>query len=129
MKKTIVILLMLIYGTATMGATAHLHFCMNEFVGWSLFQNKDNKCGKCGMQDRNKEGCCKDEHKLIKLKIDQQKTDNSFVNKLSLLVLTIPEFEIELHPALQSLSGIYVSLPPPDIGWPSLNILHSQFLI
>ncbi len=120
---------MLIYGTATMGATAHLHFCMNEFVGWSLFQNKDNKCGKCGMQDRNKEGCCKDEHKLIKLKIDQQKTDNSFFNKLAPLPLAIPQFEIAIHPVIQNLSGIYVSLPPPDIRWPSLNILHSQFLI
>ncbi len=120
---------MLIYGTASMGATAHLHFCMNEFVGWSLFHNKDNKCGKCGMEDRNKDGCCKDEQKLIKLEIDQQKTDISFVNKLSPLVFTVPPFEIAIHPALQYLSGIYVYLPPPDIRWPSLNILHSQFLI
>jgi hypothetical protein len=49
MKKTAVILLLLIYGSATMGATVHMHYCMNEFVSWSLLHSKDDICGRCGM--------------------------------------------------------------------------------
>ena len=48
-----------------------MHYCMNEFVGWNLWHSeKDKKCSKCGMKE-NKGGCCKDEHKQIKLSADQ----------------------------------------------------------
>ena len=71
MKKIVVILLLLIYGSATMGATIHMHYCMNEFVGWNLWHSdKENECGKCGMKEK-KGGCCKDEHKQLKLSADQ----------------------------------------------------------
>jgi hypothetical protein len=44
---------------------------MNEFVGWNLWHgDKENECGKCGMKEK-KGGCCKDEHKQIKLSADQ----------------------------------------------------------
>lgn len=56
-----------------MGATVHLHYCMEKFVGWSFWHDeKDNECGKCGMTEK-KGGCCKDEHKQIKIEADQQK--------------------------------------------------------
>ena len=63
---------MLIYGSATMGATVHLHYCMDELVGWSLWHSENEECGRCGMKE-DKTGCCKDEHKHFKLKADHQK--------------------------------------------------------
>jgi len=70
-KKILAILLFLIYGSTSVGATIHMHYCMNEFVGWDLWHgDKENKCGKCGMKEK-KGGCCKDEQKQLKLSTDQ----------------------------------------------------------
>jgi hypothetical protein len=71
MKKGIVILLLLIYSVSTIGATINMHYCMNQFAGWSLTSEKKEKCAKCGMRNT---GCCKDEKKQIKLTLDQQKS-------------------------------------------------------
>ncbi len=44
---------------------------MNEFVGWNfMHSDKESECGKCGMKEK-KGGCCKDEHKQLKLSADQ----------------------------------------------------------
>ncbi|MEI6087218.1 MAG: hypothetical protein WCR66_06495 [Bacteroidota bacterium] len=73
MKKLLVLLLLMVYGSATMGTTVHLHYCMNKVVGWSLADNQDHKCHSCGME--KKAGCCKDSKAQIKLAADQQKAD------------------------------------------------------
>jgi hypothetical protein len=73
MKKLLVLLLLMIYGSATMGTTVHLHYCMNKMVGWSLVDNQDHKCHSCGMEKKG--GCCKDSKAQIKLAADQQKAD------------------------------------------------------
>jgi hypothetical protein len=65
----------MIYGSATMGTTVHLHYCMNKVVGWSLVDNQDHKCHSCGMEKMG--GCCKDSKAQIKLAADQQKVDPS----------------------------------------------------
>ncbi|MBC7934200.1 MAG: hypothetical protein H7Y86_02405 [Rhizobacter sp.] len=71
MTKIIAILLLVSYGSTSVGATIHMHYCMNEFVGWNLWHgDKENACGKCGMKEK-KGGCCKDEHKKLKLSADQ----------------------------------------------------------
>ncbi len=71
MKKIVAILLLVIYGSTSVGATIHMHYCMNEFVGWNLWHSdKENECSKCGMKEK-KGGCCKDEHKQLKLSADQ----------------------------------------------------------
>ena len=73
------------------GCHCHLHYCMNEFVGWSLFHDKDDKCGKCGMEEKDKEGCCKDEHKHFKLKTDHQKAGVAqFMNLVTAPALSEP---------------------------------------
>ena len=130
MKKALVILLLLIYGSATMGATAHLHYCMDEFVGWSLFHSKDDKCGKCGMGEKDKNGCCKDEHKHFKLKTDHQKANAAqFINLVNTPLLPVPVIDFSFH----SILHIYESYPtyhaPPDIGNEKLHVLHCVFLI
>lgn len=73
MKKLLVLLLLMVYGSATMGTTVHFHYCMNKVVGWSLVDNQDHKCPSCGMEKKG--GCCKDSKAQIKLAADQQKAD------------------------------------------------------
>lgn len=130
MKKAVVILLMLIYGTATMGATVHLHYCMDKFVGWSLLDGKDDKCGRCGMEEKDKGGCCKDEHKHFKLKLDQQKSNApQQISFFTTPVLVAPVVEVCI-PSYTALSDNYTnSHAPPGIVRERLHILYSVFLI
>ena len=66
-EKIVVILLLLICGSATMSATIHLHYCMNKIVGWALWHNEKEECGGCGIKE-DKTGCCKNEQKHFKSK-------------------------------------------------------------
>ena len=50
------------------GIAMDIHFCMNERVGAEFFANKNEKCGRCGMTEKET-GCCHNEHKFFKLEI------------------------------------------------------------
>lgn len=80
---------MFIYGVTTVGATVHLHFCMDKFVGWDLSHSQNSTCSKCGMKESaTKKGCCKDEEKQLKIDTDHQKsTITSFENSLQAPVI------------------------------------------
>ena len=130
MKKIAVILLLIIYGSATIGATAHLHYCMDEFVGWSLFHEKDNKCGKCGMKEKGKDGCCKDEHKNLKLKTDHHKAYAfQFINLVTTPGLIESVIDFRLHSKLNIDESNPTCNAPPSIGNKRLHLLHCVFVI
>ncbi len=129
MKKTVVLLLMLIYGSATMGATVHLHYCMNEFVGWSLLSGSDDKCGKCGMEEKDQEGCCKDEHKQLKLKTDHQKAGVSAFFMVLAPAITTPVPVFNFQPFLQIIERYSTCHAPPNTGDIPLHVFHCVFLI
>jgi len=84
MKKILVTILALVYLVASMGATVHLHYCMDKLVAWGLGNEKNGKksCPYCGMakttKDKHcisqKDGCCKDEQKQVKIEKDQDAT-------------------------------------------------------
>jgi hypothetical protein len=128
-KKILVILLLLVYGAATMGATIHMHYCMNEFVGSSLWHGgKDKKCGKCGMKEK-KGGCCKDEHKQVKLKSEHQKSATvQYIQLLDIpaLITPVADFGFKVTPVS---SAFPVSNAPPKIPIERLYMLHCVFLI
>lgn len=129
MKKIAVILLLLIYGTATMGATIHMHYCMNELVGWSLWHGeKDKECGRCGMKEK-KGGCCKDEHKQVKLKTEHQKSVTAqYIQFLDVPALVTPIVDYSFKGTPIALD-FPVSNAPPKIPRERLYILHCVFLI
>lgn len=120
--------MLLIYGSATMGATIHVHYCMNKYVGGSLWHGKDdNKCGKCGMKEK-KDGCCKDKHKQVKLTTDHQKTATQFVE-----LPELPTFVTSLIDIVVSVSSLSINYPtsngPPKTLRGRLYILNCVFLI
>lgn len=133
MKKTVAILLLLIYGSTTMGATVYVHYCMDEFAGWSLFNGKDKKCGKCGkcgMQEENKEGCCKDEHKQFKLKVDHQKVEVAQLFTLFISPgLSVPIVDFTFHSLLNITERYPTGHAPPDIGQEKLYVHNCVFLV
>jgi hypothetical protein len=78
-KKAVVLLLLCVYSFSSIGATIHMHYCMNKFAGWSFSKTQKDKCSKCGMV---KAGCCKDKKKQVKLSLDQEKATSSNVLQL-----------------------------------------------
>lgn len=127
MKKIVIIFLLVIYGSATIGATIHLHYCMNEYVGWSLWNsNKGKKCGKCGMKEK-KGGCCKDEK--LQFKAEHQKAViTQYSQQVDAPVYHAP-FEI-FHFALPTVTETFsASHAPPEILKERLYAFYGIFLI
>jgi hypothetical protein len=130
-KKIVAIFFLVLYGFASIGATVHIHYCMGEYVGTTLSENKNSKCGKCGMkEDAKKKGCCKDEHKEFKLKTDHQKcTVANFAHAISAPVLLAPISYYNFTPQ-QNRTFVYTTLhPPPNIQNQRLHLLYGVFLI
>jgi hypothetical protein len=86
-KRFLAFILVFIYSVTTIGATVQLHYCMGKFAGWSLAwtETKSKECDKCGMEksDNPDKGCCKDDHKLLKIQDDQK------ANYISLEILKL----------------------------------------
>jgi hypothetical protein len=126
-KKIVTIFLLLIYGSATIGATFHLHYCMNEFVGWSLwYGNKAKKCGKCGMKEK-KGGCCKDEQ--VQFKAEHQKAATTqYIQKYEVPVSPLPfeTFHFTLYVVTETFPASHA---PPEITNERLYALYGVFLI
>jgi hypothetical protein len=80
MKKVLATILAVIYLSTSMGATVHLHYCMNKLVAWGLLDHSGKDCSFCGMQNRRsakgctvaKKDCCRDEHRQIRTDKDQK---------------------------------------------------------
>jgi hypothetical protein len=70
------ILLAFLYLSMSSGFNLRAHYCMGQLAGIGIGYESPKKCGKCGMHlsDGHKGGCCKDEHRLVKLDTDQQVT-------------------------------------------------------
>ena len=75
MKRIVVSILGVFYLASSVGATVHLHYCMDKFIDWSILKG-GAKCNKCGMEKDG--GCCKDENKFVKNNIDQKVAESSF---------------------------------------------------
>ena len=88
MKKALATILAFVYLTATTGATINLHYCMDKLVAWGAGEEKEGQksCPHCNMTKSGKEkhcgkqnkGCCKDEHKQLKIEKDQKAANSGF---------------------------------------------------
>src|SRR5512138_104862 len=79
MKKIIVAILAVLYLSTSIGATVHLHYCMGRLVDWGLWHTNSSRCSTCGMEKKhgsNDNGCCRDEHKQLKVEKDQKLSES-----------------------------------------------------
>jgi hypothetical protein len=126
-KKVIVILLLVLYSAATIGATINMHYCMNKFAGYSFKEIKKDKCPKCGMKNT---GCCKDEKKQIKLTADQQKTDfNTGAYFQPIILQTNYSNSKNINIAIFEKKGWYCTHAPPLLSHINAQAFFSTFLI
>lgn len=132
MKNLQVAILISIYLSASIGATVHLHYCMGRLVDWSLFLDKSATCGKCGMSrgEAKDKGCCKDEHKKLKIEIDQKMVKTA-TGMIPWLEVDIPCYCIEYpyNPAFSERYANPISHAPPRESGIALYIRNCVFLI
>ena len=128
MKKILVSILAVFYLTSSVGATVHLHYCMDKLINWSLLNSDGDKCHKCGMKKDG--GCCKDENKFVKNNVDQRIAESA----VQLIQITSVATPVGLiYPSDYSFSALIqeypVSNPPPQSNGIGIYILNSVFRI
>jgi len=127
MKKILVSILAFFYLASSVGATVHLHYCMDKFINWSLLKGGD-KCSKCGMEKDG--GCCKDENKFVKNNIDQKVAESSF-QLIQMAAVTTPA--VFIYTSEYHFSSIiqenHLSHAPPRNNGVGIYILNSVFRI
>ena len=106
---------MFVYGTTTVGATVHLHFCMNKFISFNFTETENKTCGKCGMKESaTKKGCCKDEVKQLKIDNDYQKsTVESFIKTFQVLTIKYFPSLLEFNAVVFKLDANAIQYSPP----------------
>ncbi len=74
MKRFLVSILAVLYLATASVATVHLHYCMGHLITASLLDDSkdEHDCSKCGMSKKSNNGCCKDEHKVLKANQEHQ---------------------------------------------------------
>ncbi|HMK03896.1 MAG TPA: hypothetical protein VK489_06885 [Ferruginibacter sp.] len=128
MKKGLLAILALLYMTVSSGIAMQLHYCMGKKAGMEFYGSSSDKCGKCGMTEKDT-GCCHDEYKFYKLQ-DSHKTVANDIH------FAAPEFAILSEHWLfntKTPSNIALSAvnnhSPPDYTGPSACILNCVFRI
>jgi hypothetical protein len=71
MKKLAAAILLLTYFMVSTGFVVSVHYCMDELDSIELGDATDSECNQCGMIIKDSNGCCKDEVKVMKMKVDQ----------------------------------------------------------
>jgi len=133
MKKIIVAILAVLYLSTSMGTTIHLHYCMGKLVDWGLWQPNSSRCSKCGMAKSHKSsnnGCCRDEHKQLKIEKDQKLSPGfSQINKVvtEIAPVAIPAYSVSL-PILSTLQHPKNNAPPRSCNT-SLHIINCVFRV
>jgi len=124
MKKILVSILAVFYLASSVGATVHLHYCMDKFIDWSLLKGGD-KCHKCGMEKDG--GCCKDENKFLKNNIDQKVAESSIQLIQMAAVATPPAFIYTPELYFSSIKEYPTNHAPPRNNGVGIFILNSVF--
>lgn len=128
MKKFIVAILAFSYLVTSIGATIHLHYCMDKLVTWTLSGSaEDDKCENCGM--KKDDNCCKDEKKVVKNTTDQKTTESPILNLevFTALISSFVSYEIDSYSSISS--GVNATHAPPIKGNQEIYLRNCVFRI
>ncbi len=131
MKKFIVAILAFLYISTSSGATVHMHYCMGKLVNWSLGHSESDKCDKCGMEKNatKSNGCCKDEHKQMKVEKDQKGVESFQMLQLLPCALPVSFIEVPAHDFSSVTEGNPFSHAPPRSSTVAVYIRNCFFRI
>ena len=140
MKRFLATILAVVYLSASIGATVHLHYCMDKLVAWSFGKEKSKTkaCPFCGMVKskidkhcgKEGKGCCKDEQKQVKLKNDQKVAEAAINLSQIPAEATAPIFTYYSFEYFSSLKELYpLTHAPPRTKNIALFVLNCDFRI
>jgi hypothetical protein len=131
MKKFFVAILAVLYLSSAVGATVHLHYCMNKLVNWSLWAKKGDNCSKCGMSKTEKQatGCCKDEQKHVKVENDQKAAEGYHMLQLNSVTISVVFVELPVIYLPSVIEKRPLSHGPPRSGTIAEYIRNCVFRI
>ena len=117
------------YMAVSSGIAMEIHYCMGERAGVDFYKKNNDKCGRCGMANEDKSGCCSDDHLFLKIHDSHQKVVNTldFSLQTEAVSITLPEYDWTL-PLKESVAQVN-NHAPPDIPQLSARIFHGVFRI
>lgn len=117
------------YMAVSSGIAMEIHYCMGDKAGVDFYKKSSDKCGRCGMTNDEKAGCCSDDHKFLKIHDSHQKAVNAidYTLQLEMLRVALPTFNWTL-PERESVAHVN-NHAPPDIPTLPARILHGVFRI
>ena len=93
MKRILAVIVLLAYFMVSTGFIVCVHYCMDKFDSAQLGVSESDECGKCGMHKDEKNKCCRDDVKVVKMSTDHLA---SSVSGFLSLVAPAPERPIAL---------------------------------
>ena len=141
MKKVLVTILALVYLTTSIGATVHLHFCMDRLVAleFGSEKTKSKACPYCGMVKtavdthcgKQAKGCCHDEHRQVKAEKDQKTVDVGYKLERPFLLISVHSIpgEFSSIDVFSSVLEYPLTHAPPRASNTSLFVRNCVFRI
>ena len=126
MKKAFALILAIVYLGSVVGATVHLHFCMDKLINWSM-NDESSKCKNCGMEKDG--GCCKDENKFFKNNIDQSATGTIQLLPVPVIHADVPVHSINADHVPILVNRSCTSHAPPIISATDILVRNCTFRI
>lgn len=126
MKKIYIGILAVLYMAVSSGIAMEIHYCMGKQAGMEFYGSSSDKCGKCGMTEKNT-GCCHDDFKFYKLS-DSHKTVSNDINFTADEIAVVNHYFVyNWHtPDNTALTSSNIH-SPPDYAKPSASIMNCVF--
>ncbi len=111
------------------GVAMQIHYCMGKKAGMELYGSASGKCGKCGMTETEKRGCCHDEHQFYKIDDSHKSVSNNldFTTPVTMIDFSYPVFNWQ--GSVKNAIAVVTNHSPPVYSGSSANILHCVFRI
>ena len=111
------------------GIAMEIHYCMGEKAGIDYYKITDDKCGRCGMKEQNKKGCCSDNHKFVKIQDSHQLANNVLNFGISEIAFISPFIIYDWKLPEATAISFVSNHSPPLYAKPPARILHGIFRI
>ena len=107
-----------------------MHYCMGKLISTNLHADEKKDCDKCGMEKKDKNGCCKDEQKQVKIEKEHLNAAVYATVSLAASLAELPHYQPLPEIYTTSVTTDYpVSNAPPRSQKVALFISHCTFLI
>lgn len=128
MKKLLVILLLIMYGTSSFGMTIHFHYCCGKLKKIDLTPPKESDCKAVSTHMMGAKRCC--DNKQVELKIkSEQDASKVFHPSFHLDAAEPLQHNYSAFTPLQNKKLIPEVFAPPPIASQPLFILNCVFRI